>query len=129
MGAMYGMLGFVYLFVFLALGVWLIHSIWRAVTLPKSATKIPACEVCRYAVAGLSTHRCPECGTDLRVTGIITPAMEIRRRGSTASAILAWSVLWIFGGMLAIGIYSMLGVTRMMASGSSSTSCRRSPRC
>jgi hypothetical protein len=36
----------------------------------------PSCGACGYAVAGLETLRCPECGADLREAGIITPAMS-----------------------------------------------------
>lgn len=34
----------------------------------------PSCGSCGYAVEGLETLRCPECGSDLRTVGIITPA-------------------------------------------------------
>ncbi len=33
----------------------------------------PSCGSCGYAVAGLEAMRCPECGSDLREVGIITP--------------------------------------------------------
>lgn len=67
--------------------------IWRAVTLPRGSRRAPACERCRYEVAELTTFTCPECGGDLRQVGIITPAMEVRRRGSLALAVLGWTIL------------------------------------
>ncbi|MBT8484290.1 MAG: hypothetical protein HKO59_04405 [Phycisphaerales bacterium] len=33
----------------------------------------PSCGQCKYAVAGLETLTCPECGADLREVGILTP--------------------------------------------------------
>lgn len=35
---------------------------------------VPSCGSCGYAVEGLETLRCPECGSDLRAVGIVTPA-------------------------------------------------------
>ena len=77
----------------LALIAWTIITIIRAVTLPKNSKREPACESCHYPAAGLETFTCPECGSDLRVAGIITPAMEISRRGSLVGALLAWTIL------------------------------------
>jgi hypothetical protein len=33
----------------------------------------PSCGKCGYAVRGLPTFICPECGSDLREVGILTP--------------------------------------------------------
>jgi hypothetical protein len=35
----------------------------------------PCCRACGYAVQGLPSFTCPECGSDLRVVGIDTPGM------------------------------------------------------
>jgi len=77
----------------LVLIVWAVITIIRAVTLPKGSNREPACESCSYPAAGLESFTCPECGCDLRTSGIITPAMEIQRRGSLAGALLAWTIL------------------------------------
>lgn len=47
-----------------------------------------SCGHCRYPVEGLTTMTCPECGSDLREVGIITPA-----RG-TLPGPFVWVVLW-----------------------------------
>ena len=42
----------------------------------------PSCRACGYAVRGLPSFTCPECGSDLREVGIDTPgaAAELLRR-------------------------------------------------
>jgi len=47
-----------------------------------------SCGKCRYAVEGLSTMTCPECGSDLRAVGIITP------RSSPRAGPQLWVILW-----------------------------------
>jgi hypothetical protein len=68
-------LGVVLLFVFL----------WRRRSRPRE----PACGVCGYAVHGLPTFECPECGSDLRKAGIVTTG--------PLAPVLAWQValLWL----------------------------------
>ncbi|MGQ0629312.1 MAG: hypothetical protein ACT4PL_14580 [Phycisphaerales bacterium] len=85
-----------------------IRSVYLAVTRPKNHSAEPACERCRYRVSGLNILTCPECGTDLRRTGIITPAMEMRRRGSTVGAVLAWTFIIGAAGLLAVSASGML---------------------
>src|SRR3954453_23556332 len=49
----------------------------------------PPCRACGYAVRGLPSFRCPECGSDLREVGIDTPGMGrefIRRMKSIGAA-------------------------------------------
>lgn len=48
----------------------------------------PSCANCRYAVVGLPGHICPECGSDLRVVGILQPG-SIRPMGR-----LGWLIVW-----------------------------------
>lgn len=88
-----GLLSLLFPLLGILLIVWAIITIVQAVTRPRRASSWPACERCRYAVSDLSTFICPECGSDLRQTGIITPAMEARRRGSTVAALIAWTFL------------------------------------
>src|SRR5262245_26404429 len=78
----------------------------RTLTPGRRAPAQPACEKCHYPVAGLASFVCPECGEDLRRSGIITVAMEIRRRGSLGAALLAWFLIcglvtWLIAGRLA----------------------------
>lgn len=82
---------------FLGLGVLVIAELVRSLvvslTLPRGYRPHPACVRCGYDVRGLAQFTCPECGNDLRSIGIMTPAIEARRRGSTWGALLAWTVL------------------------------------
>ncbi len=73
-----------------------LRAMLLALTRPQRSSADPACELCRYKVAGLHALVCPECGTDLRRTGIITPAMEMRPRGSTGGAIIGWTAIAFF---------------------------------
>lgn len=50
----------------------------------------PSCRACGYAVRGLPSFTCPECGSDLREVGIDTPgagAVFIRRVKDVGSAL------------------------------------------
>ncbi len=75
--------------------------VWRAVMRPRGLVREACCARCRYPVEGLEGWACPECGSDLRVVGVITPELELRRRGSAAAACMAWTVLAIAVGILA----------------------------
>jgi hypothetical protein len=63
----------------------------------------PSCRACGYAVKGLPSFTCPECGSDLREVGIDTPgagAELIRRTRAVGSAI--GGVARAVGGVLAL---------------------------
>ena len=51
----------------------------------------PSCGQCGYAVRGLPGFTCPECGSDLRDVGIVTPQM--RPRPSRVLPALGWTLL------------------------------------
>ncbi len=107
---------------FLLLIAWAISTIVIALTLPKKAAKAPACERCKYPVAGLAAFNCPECGTDLRLTGIITRPMEVRRRGNLFSAIMAWTVLCAMVALVATSLFgSFWMMSTLRSSGNTST--------
>lgn len=53
----------------------------------------PSCGRCRYCVRGLETFTCPECGSDLREVGILTPGAAKRMR--TDARLLIWTGLSI----------------------------------
>lgn len=106
---------------FLLMIAWAISTIVSAVTLPKRAAKVPSCERCRYPVAGLGAFNCPECGTDLRVTGIITRTMEVRRRGNLFSAILAWTVLCAMAGVVAAWVFGSIWMFSTMRNSGNAT--------
>jgi hypothetical protein len=100
------------------------RAIWTCVTKPKRWRGEPACERCGYTVTGLAALSCPECGADLRRTGIITPAMELRRRGSLFGAILGWTMMILvaaYAGFLVWFAYAGTAVTMRTAQSQSTT--------
>lgn len=100
--------------------VWAVITIVRAITLPRDAPRFPACERCDYAVADLATFTCPECGSDLRKVGIVTPAINASRRGSLLTALLAWTFLSAtIAYMVFIVGYMLVGFSGAMSSMSS----------
>ena len=99
-----GLVGFFLPMVFLVVVAWAIVTVLRAVTLPRKASRYAACGSCAYAVAELNSLVCPECGGDQRQTGIVTPKIEMARRGSLTTAILAWTFLCGTGGYLVFSV-------------------------
>lgn len=71
------------------------------------------CGKCGYLVAGLSTFVCPECGSDLRVVGIVAPrksrglAMGLTIGGAAVLALMCTGFFGLF----------FLGVARRPAAG------------
>lgn len=125
MGTTFGFMIFSLLFPLagLALLVWAVLTIVRTVTLPRGGAREPACERCKYAVAGVAGFICPECGSDLRSVGIITPAIEVSRRGSLAAAILAWTFLWSLLGYFGLmATFMFIGFSAAMGGGNTITS-------
>ena len=55
----------------LIMGAFLVFMIAMLVFRKPQKTK-PSCARCGYAVEGLTELTCPVCGTDLRMTGILT---------------------------------------------------------
>ncbi len=66
----------------------------------------PCCGRCLYAVAGLTSLTCPECGSDLRVVGILTPAM--RRPTGPWLAIILWTLALPVPALVISGVLSSL---------------------
>src|SRR5690349_15105972 len=75
------------------------NTVWRRLGI--SITD-PCCARCGYNVKGLPSFTCPECGTDLRETGIHTPGqyMPVVRRYLS----IAWRRLRLFVQALLIGV-------------------------
>ena len=83
--------------------------IWvRALSRPVVNQGLPLCGRCGYAVRGVGSLACPECGADFREVGIVTPAMRRRYIGPVLF-IAIWSLaLWmpgctISGILIAVG--------------------------
>ena len=59
------------LLVLVVLGIALAFGVlWRS---RRATVPVPVCGKCSYAVQGLPSFTCPECGSDLREVGIVTP--------------------------------------------------------
>lgn len=76
----------------------LIRLLIASVTLPRRMAAEAACDRCKYPIAGLAGWTCPECGADLRVVGVVTPTLEMKRRGTSSDAIAAWTLLILIVG-------------------------------
>ena len=81
----------------IVLGV-LAYVVFRGVRRSRGKVSEPSCGKCGYAVTGLETMVCPECGSDLRVVGIVTPAMQFKQRSSIIVPILTWAFLVLIVG-------------------------------
>jgi len=60
----------------------------------EAATAAPVCGACGYNTVGLTSLTCPECGSDLRAVGILTPHTAAPAGGFAASAV-AFCILWL----------------------------------
>jgi hypothetical protein len=71
----------------------------------KAGVTQPACGKCGYAVQGLPTFTCPECGSDLRAVGIVMPKADhgLRR--------VAWAVVWTILLPIPMLLTARLGLT------------------
>lgn len=78
-------------------------ALWRAVYRP-SKNELAKCAACSYAVRGVESFTCPECGADLREVGIIPP-VRYRMIGPTTFLFL-WFLLW---GLTAIVLVRIAG--------------------
>lgn len=80
----------VFILLLLAMIVGLVAVVWaRCRKRPKISE--PSCGQCGYAVRGLPGFTCPECGSDLRDVGIVTP--QARPRPSRVLPALGWTLL------------------------------------
>jgi hypothetical protein len=80
-----------------------VRVVWRATAIPPELLRGPRCGSCAYELGGVR-DRCPECGADLREAGINTPLDLVHKRGSTASAALAWLLVALLLTMCAEGV-------------------------
>ena len=85
----------------------------RALVAPPGMDKMASCGACGHNLHSVEPGRCPECGADLTKSGVATPAMLVRLRGSTFEAIIAWTILIAGLGSVVGGV-----ILSMMAMGS-----------
>lgn len=82
------------------LGVLLVLAAWFLLWLARGraagataerdeATETGTCGACGYAVRGLQSWTCPECGADLQRVGVRPAARDSRRRAKVGFALLA----------------------------------------
>lgn len=83
---------------------------WLALRRPP--VRRPSCGSCGYAVEGLETLSCPECGCDLRQVGIETPRRRMLHPGLF---ILFWSLLLVAPFLTAFGIAMRVGPRSIVA--------------
>lgn len=60
----------------------------------------PSCGSCKYPVEGLPTFICPECGSDLRHVGIVTPQTMQREMPRAMIGVLWTIALLVMGGVI-----------------------------
>lgn len=91
-----------------------LRALWMALTLPRRGVREPSCETCHYPAKGLKDFHCPECGTDLRLGGIVTPQMEVRRRAGPVMTLMAAAACWAGLSYGALWLFWQFGLTNQM---------------
>jgi hypothetical protein len=77
--------------------------------MPATKPTHPSCGRCGYAIAGLTSTHCPECGAEIAKVGVSTRALATRLRGGLPAALVGWTVLCIF---FAFMLFVLIGVSR-----------------
>ncbi len=65
--------------------------LWYRVFKQRSGSGLSTCGHCGYAVRGLESMTCPECGEDLREVGIVTPGRK--NKVSPILFVISWTLL------------------------------------
>jgi hypothetical protein len=96
-----------------AVTVWLVVSIRRSAI--RAALGGPVCGACGYSVIGLTTLTCPECGTDLRAAGILTPRTPRPNAGIVGAVIVFTVLLGLVALIVTPALLSILPLRRSYA--------------
>lgn len=80
----------------IVLVAFIVLYVLRRVRARRLRVSSPSCAACRYDVRGLESFICPECGSDLREVGIITPDTPVGP--GRGLAIARWTVLMLIAG-------------------------------
>lgn len=105
---------FLLLFIVLIIVVYMVYGTLRRD--PSDRVKEPSCAVCRYHVRGLQSFICPECGTDVREGGILTPNLRVVRCPSLVLLWASWTAAIVVVGLILTAIGSAIpGVQRQTA--------------
>ncbi len=96
------------LFVLLLIGViGAVRGAWQSAFVSKKYST-PRCPACRYEIdQALPIARCPECGRDLRVAGVLTPELTLRLRGSVGSIWGGVGLVTLIAGIV-LGIIALV---------------------
>lgn len=81
----------------------------------RDRVRVPSCGACRYPVEGLTSFTCPECGADLRETGILAPGMRPKHRIFVAEMFAAWAVVAVVGMLITSGILGSSSLGQRMS--------------
>ena len=96
-------------YLLLILGIGLVVEIglvvWMVIRSKRSSSDLAKCGQCGYAVRGVSTFECPECGTDLREAGIVKPQ-------NSKSAVRAIVLVSTIGGLVILAMLFFLLLAR-----------------
>jgi len=111
-GSNYAVAGLVTAIVLILMGVGSLVGlvyIWvRTLFWGEVADDIARCARCGYAVRGVGSLSCPECGVDLREAGIVSPSMG-RKRIAVWLFILLWTLCLPIPGCVLSGIAIAVG--------------------
>lgn len=90
--------------------------LWYRVLRRPRGGPLPSCGSCGYAVRGIETLVCPECGADLREVGIETP----KRKGAVTPLgfVVSWIVLMPVPLMVLTGLLLAIGPVEYRGSSS-----------
>jgi hypothetical protein len=109
------MMGAVLAFVILAAVALIGAVVWLVVVArrgPRGALKGPVCGACGYNLLGLATMTCPECGSDLRAAGILTPRTPRQGARGVAGALLFTVLLGFVAVVASLALLSVLPMRR-----------------
>jgi hypothetical protein len=83
---------------------------WRASARGDAVRTGPVCGACGYSALGLASTTCPECGSDLRAVGVLTPHVPSQGAGLVANALLFTLLLGFIAGVITTGLLALLPV-------------------
>ncbi len=102
-------MAFIGIFILLALVLGFVAAIgliiWALTRSKGSGSEFPTCGQCGYAVRGVGSLNCPECGADLREAGIIKPTKSSKAVWIVISIAIMGGLLLVIlcGGLLMVG--------------------------
>lgn len=71
---------------------------------PRNGGGLASCGQCGYAVRGIQSLICPECGADLREVGIIRPGQSGSGAAITVLIVMLYSITFLIASIVAFGL-------------------------